>query len=130
MQTVGAVVLAILAFAVDATAQGLTGKDLQQYCGSAVLDYAGGICRGYVEGIIGSARSVDKSGKFKTNADGTWEEHLLGYRWCLSPETATVDELAAVFKKWMAAHPDESQEHAVRLVAEALAEASPCKPAK
>jgi len=94
MQTVGAVVLAILAFAVDATAQGLTGKDLQQYCGSAVLDYAGRICRGYVEGIIGSARSVDKSGKFKTNADGTWEEHLLGYRWCLSPETATVDELA------------------------------------
>jgi len=126
MQRVGAVVLASMVFAVEASAYKMTGKELQQYCGSAVFDYAGGICRGYLEGIVASAGRIDKSGKLRIHADGTWEEGLFGYRWCL-PETAKVDE---VVKERLAAHPEDGDDHAARLVAQALAETFPCKPAK
>jgi len=129
MQRVGAIILLVVVVAVEASAQMLTGKDLQRYCDSTRLDYEGGICRGYVEGVLGSARSTDKSGRPKTHADGTWDETLFGHRWCL-PETASVDKLVAVFNRWLVAHPEALPREAARSIAESLAEAFPCKRTK
>lgn len=82
------------------------GKELLRLC-----RLNKGICQGYIAGVADVMSTVGA---------------IHGYASCVPP-TVTVKQHAAVVVKWMEAHPDALGSTAHTIVAEALAQAFPCK---
>lgn len=106
---VGAIGIAVSAAGASAAEPRPTlvdGKELLRLCRTNP-----GICQGYIAGVADVMSTV-----------GT----IHGYASCV-PASVTVKQHAAAVVKWMEAHHDDLGFTAHSIVAEALAEAYPCK---
>jgi len=123
---VAIVVLAIVLTSGNARAGFLTGNRLLDICNAQPPDFVSpGVCLGYIEGIIDSAAVTDKSGREQFRA-GSMAESFQGYRWC-QPANSEMGQAVDVVQKWLKEHPEKRHFSTPSLVAQALADAFPCK---
>jgi len=101
------------------------GTELRKVCNSSGKSPQMLFCMGYVMGISDAAGVA--VGDVKPRPDGTIEEALGVFRWCIPQQHAEPYRLGAIVSKWLAAHPEHLHYAAGSLVAGALADAFPCK---
>ena len=96
--------------------QFLDGNQLLRLCGRAAQGAPGGMCQGYVAGIVDSEKQR------------ALMERKQPY-FCL-PQGGDSEQDADIARKWLEANPDERHALAAGLVSIALSDAYPCSPTK
>jgi len=112
-----AVGLAVLLTSGEGRAGYITGRDLNEVCNKDNY-YSKGQCLGYIEGVHDAGSLIDKATD-KRQWDSDWTA-------CV-PKGVTAGQLWEVVKKWLREHPADWHYTADSLVANALAEAFPCR---
>ena len=127
MRKLGAATATVLLLtAGSAWATFVTGSHLHEDCNAANGEAYQSVCVGYIEGVMDASVVGDKSIGDKRRADGAFEHALSGYRWCV-PQDANASQMVAAVQKWLKANPETWHLGASGLVANALADAFPCK---